>query len=186
MTAVVTAAAAWRRHGGSGSLAAVAAAAWWRQLGGGSLAAAVAVRQQWQQRQWQHCNSATAVPATSEAWRRHGGGSLMAAAVARQWWQRQRWQHCNSAAAVDAVTAALRRQLGGGAAAAAWCWLRQRSSGGSGCVSSSVTEPRWWRSVGSLFDFGISLFVASLGGIGCGLECEWYFGSPFISPWLTK
>jgi hypothetical protein len=26
-------------------------------------------------------------------------------------------------------------------------------------------------SFGSLFDFGISLFVASLGGIGCGLEC---------------
>jgi hypothetical protein len=148
--------------------------------------AAAAVRQQWQQRQWQHCNSATVVAATLEAWRRHGGGSLMATVVARQWWQWQRWQHCNSAMAVAAVTAALRWQLGGGAAATAWCWLWQRGSGGSGCVSSSITAPRWWRGVGSLFDFGISLLVASLGGIGCGLECGWYFGSPFISPWLTK
>jgi hypothetical protein len=41
-------------------------------------------------------------------------------------------------------------------------------------------------SFGSLFDFGISLFVASLGGIGSGFECGWYFGSPFISPWLTE
>jgi hypothetical protein len=82
--------------------------------------------------------------------------------------------------------AALGRQLGGGAAAAAWCQLQQRGSGGSGGISSSVTVPRWWRGIGSLFDFGISLHVASLGGFGCGLECGWYFGSPFISPWLTK
>jgi hypothetical protein len=60
-------AAAWQRRGGSGSLVAAAAAAWLQQLGGGSLVAAAAVRQQWQQRQWQHCNSATAVGATSEA-----------------------------------------------------------------------------------------------------------------------
>ncbi len=72
--AVVTVAAAWGRRGGSGSLAAAAAAAWLRQLGGSSLAAAVAVRQQWQQRQWQHCNSVTAVAAMSEAWRRRGSG----------------------------------------------------------------------------------------------------------------
>jgi hypothetical protein len=65
--------------GGSGSLAAAAAAAWWQQLSGGSLKAAAAVRQQWQQWQWQHCNSATAVPATLAAWWQCGGGSLMAA-----------------------------------------------------------------------------------------------------------
>jgi hypothetical protein len=110
----------------------------------------------------------------------------MAAAVAWQWWQRQQWQHYNSATVVAAVTEALQRQLGGGAAVAAWCWLWQHSSGSSGCVSSSVTAPRWWRGIVSLFDFGISILVASLGEIGCGLECEWYFGSPFISPWLRK
>ncbi len=148
--------------------------------------AAAAVRQQWQQRRWQHCNSATAVPATLAAWRRRGSGSLVAAAVARQWWQQRQWQHCNSATAVAAVMAALRRQLGSGGAMAAWCWLRQRGSGGSGNISSSVTAPQWWRGIGSLFDFGNSLLVASLGGIGCGLECGWYFGSPFIGPWLTK
>jgi hypothetical protein len=73
-----------------------------------------------------------------------------------------------------------------GAAAAARCWLRQRGSSGSGGGSSSVTVQRWWRGIGSLFDFGISLLVASLGGFGCGLECRWYFGSPFLSPWLTE
>jgi hypothetical protein len=110
----------------------------------------------------------------------------MAAAVAWQLWQRQRWQHCNSTTAVAAVKAALRRQLGSGAAAAAWCWLRQRGSGGSGYVSSSVTAPQRWHGIASLFDFGISLLVASLSEIGCGLECGWYFGSPFISPWLMN
>ncbi len=40
--------------------------------------------------------------------------------------------------------------------------------GGSGGVSSSVTAPQWWRGVGRLFDFGISLLVASLGGIDVG------------------
>ncbi len=75
--------------------------------------------------------------------------------------------------AVAVVTAAMRQQLGGGAAVAAWCWLRQRGSGSSGGISSSVTVPQRWRGVGSLFDVGISLLVASLGGIGCGLECEW-------------
>jgi hypothetical protein len=144
------------------------------------------VRQQWRQRWWQHCNSATAVPATLAASRQCNGGSLVVAAVARQWWQRWQWQHCNRATAVAAVTAALRRQLGGSAAVAAWCQLQQHGSSGSGGIRSSVTAPRWWCGVGSLFDFGISLLVASLGGIGCGLECGWYFGSPFISPWLTK
>jgi hypothetical protein len=110
----------------------------------------------------------------------------MAAAVVRQWLQWQRWQHCNSTMAVAAVMAALQRQLRSGAAAAARCWLRQRGSGGSGCVSSSITVQRQWHGVGDLFDFGISLLSASLGGIGCGLECGWYFGSPFIRPWLTK
>ncbi len=179
-------AADWQRCGGSGSLAAMAAAVWQRQLGGGSLATAVAEHQHWQQRLGQHCNSMTAMAAMSEAWRQRGGGSLMAAGVAWQWWQQKRWQHCNSATAVAAVMAALRQQLCGGTAAAAWCWLQQRCSGSSSCVSSSVTVPRWWRGIGSLFDFAISLLVASLGGIGCGLEGGWYFGSPFISPWLTK
>ena len=149
------------------------------------MAAAATVRQQWQQRRWQHCNSTTAVPATLAAWRWRSGGSLVAAVVARQWWQQRRWQHCNSTTAVAAVTAALRQQLGG-VAVAAWCWLRQCGSGGSGGISSSVTAPQWWPGIGSLFDFGISALVASLGGIGCRLECGWYFGSPFISPWLTK
>jgi hypothetical protein len=103
---------------------------------------------------------------------------VMAAAVARQWCRRQQWQHCNSAMAVAAVMATLGWQLSSGAVAAAWCWLRQRGSGGSGCISSSVTAPGRWRSVGSLFDFSISLLVARLGGIGCALECGWYFGSP--------
>jgi hypothetical protein len=85
-----------------------------------------------------------------------------------------------------AVMAAWWWQLGGGAAAAAWCWLWQRSSGGSGGKSSSVTAQQWWRGVGSLFDFGISLLVASLSGFGYGLECGWYFVSPFISPWLME
>ena len=30
---------------------------------------------------------------------------------------------------------------------------------------------------GSLFDFGISHLVASLGEFGCGSECGWHFGS---------
>ncbi len=114
--------------------------------------------------------------------------------------QRQLGGGCSSAAVVAAAAvAALQQRNGGGcsdgsfAVAAlrrrgepAWCRLRQRGSGGSGGVSSSVTVPQRWRGVGSLFDFGISLLVASLGGIRCGLECGWYFRSPFISPWLTK
>jgi hypothetical protein len=74
-------------EGGGDRGGSLAAARQQRQLGGGgcSSLAAVAVRQQWQQRQWQHCNSVTAVAATLGAWRRRGSGSLMAAAVARQW-----------------------------------------------------------------------------------------------------
>ncbi len=186
VTAVVTGAVAWRQRSGSGSLAAAAMAAWRRQLGGDSLAATAAARQQLQQWRWQHCNSVAAVAATLAAWQQRGGGSLVAAAVTRQWWQWRWWQHCKSATVVAAVMAALRWQLGSGAGAAAWCWLRQRGSSGSGGISSSVTVPQWWQGVGSLFDFCISLLVASLGGIGCRLKCGWYFGSPFISPWLTK
>ncbi len=150
------------------------------------MAAAAAVWQQWQQRLWQHCSSLTAVAVALAACWQRGSSSLVAAAELRQRWQRQRWQHCNSTRAVAAVMAAWQRQLGGGAAAAARCRLRQRGSGGSGGGSSSVTAQRRWRGIGSLFDFGISLLVASLGGFGCGLECGWFFGSPFISPWLIE
>ncbi len=135
---------------------------------------------------WQHCSSATAVVVASAACWQCSSSSLVAAAEARQRWQRWRWQHCNIAMAVAAVMAAWRRQLGSGAAAAAWCLLRQRSSSGSGGRSSSARVQWWWCGIGSLFDFGISLLVASLGGFGCGLECGWYFGSPFISPWLME
>jgi hypothetical protein len=151
---------------------------------------------------------AVAVAATAASGLWHGGGSSMAAAVLRRWQQcgggvgslvaarqRQLGGGCRSTAAVAAaaVTALQQRNSSGCADGSLEMavWRRCRSSrlllagqcgsGGSSGGSSSVTAQRRWCGVGSLFDIGISR-LASLGGFGCGLECGWYFGSPFISP----
>ncbi len=60
----------------------------------------------------------------------------------------------------------------------AWCRLQQRDSSGSGSRSSSVTTQQWWRGVGSLFDFGISLLVAAWVDLDVGWSVGGTLGVP--------